>query len=134
MARPTTARRAGNAAALLVAVLAGVLVLRLPGGTGLPACPLWQLTELYCAGCGITRALRALIHADLATAWAMNPLMIILLPVLTAQLLHLLDLLPARWRPAVASTLRPLPWLILLTVYSVLRNIPVHPFIGLAPG
>ena len=46
-------------------------------GNPLPPCPLRALTGLYCPGCGSTRTLHALLHGDLATAMAMNPLLVV---------------------------------------------------------
>lgn len=68
---------AGSAGALL-------LVSRVdPNEAGhYPTCPFLALTGLYCPGCGSTRVLHALTEADLAGALAMNPLALLLLPVL----------------------------------------------------
>jgi hypothetical protein len=38
-------------------------------------CPVLQLTGWQCPGCGSTRALYSLLHGDLVTAAAMNPLL-----------------------------------------------------------
>ncbi len=46
----------------------------------LPACPFHQLTGWLCPGCGATRALFALLHGHLHTAWAANPLLLLALP------------------------------------------------------
>ena len=46
-----------------------------------PRCWLHQSTGLLCPGCGATRALHALLHGDLRTAWTLNPLAVALLPV-----------------------------------------------------
>ena len=35
-------------------------------GSPLPGCVFYQFTGLYCPGCGMTRALHALVHGDLA--------------------------------------------------------------------
>jgi hypothetical protein len=103
-------------------------------GSLLPPCPLHALTGLYCPGCGSTRALHALLHGDLAGAWAMNPLLVVALPLLAAMALN-----AAGWQPAGMQRLwralgRPLPWLAVLVGYTVLRNLPWSPFAWLAPG
>lgn len=41
-------------------------------GTHLPACPLYQLTGLWCPGCGLTRATHALLRGDLGAAFGFN--------------------------------------------------------------
>ena len=43
-------------------------------------CPFYQLTHLYCPGCGITRALRALLMGNFYQAFRYNNL-IVLLPL-----------------------------------------------------
>jgi hypothetical protein len=90
-----------------------------------PPCPFHLLTDLYCPGCGSTRAFHRLLHGNVSGAMAMNPLMVISLPVIAAALL----------RPA--WTYRPwVPWatLVVLVGFAVLRNLPVFPFALLAPG
>lgn len=100
----------------------------------LPPCPIRALTGLYCPGCGSTRCLYALLHADPALALSMNPLLALSLP-----LLGLMALNAAGWRPAWLSPLmrqlaRPKPWLVVLVGFAVLRNLPLYPFTLLAPG
>jgi hypothetical protein len=46
-----------------------------------PQCPLHQLFNLQCPGCGATRALTALIHGRIAAAIQFNPLATVLFPV-----------------------------------------------------
>lgn len=100
----------------------------------LPPCPVHALTGLYCPGCGSTRCLHALLHGDLPLALAMNPLLVISLP-----LLGLMALNAAGWRPVwLTPLMRPLAkprlWLWVLPGYAVLRNLPWSPFTALAPG
>jgi hypothetical protein len=47
-----------------------------------PQCLLYNLTGLYCAGCGATRALHALLHGRVLVAAHDNLLFVALLPVL----------------------------------------------------
>ncbi|WP_308161036.1 DUF2752 domain-containing protein [Cellulomonas sp. GbtcB1] len=109
-----------------VAVVALGLVLvdpHEPGSWG--ACPLYALTGLYCAGCGGLRATHDLLVGDLAGAWAMNPLWVLLVPVLVG--------LWARWTARALRTGRraaaPSAWVALgaaavVVVYSLARNVP----------
>jgi hypothetical protein len=89
-----------------------------------PPCPLHALTGLLCPGCGSVRAMHRLVHGDLCGALSMNPLMVASLPFLA--------LLACRrswcYRPW-------LPWLSLgiLVAYGALRNVPIWPFVILAP-
>nr|WP_241744010.1 DUF2752 domain-containing protein [Cellulosimicrobium arenosum] len=82
------------------------------------------LTGLECPGCGALRATHDLAHLDLAGAWSMNPLWVVLAPTLV---------LMWGWWMARAWTgrpVRPLPvpvaWVGLgvLVVFGVLRNVP----------
>jgi hypothetical protein len=134
----------GALGAAAVLVLARVDPHR-PGSYG--ACPLFALTGLYCAGCGGLRATHDLVHGDLAGAWAMNPLWVLVAPVLVLVWVRWLS---RRWgaatgpgpesRPGggsevVAGPLRVpepaapawLPWavLVLVLLYSAARNVPV---------
>ena len=47
-----------------------------------PKCAFLMLTGLKCPGCGSQRAVHALLHADLASAFAHNALLVISLPYL----------------------------------------------------
>jgi hypothetical protein len=91
------------------------------------------MTGLYCTGCGTLRAVRALIDLDPGTAWAMNPLAVLLAPFAVASW--------AAWvrRAATGAPRRWLapPWAVVATgalvvVFTVARNLPA--FEWLAPG
>jgi len=43
-------------------------------------CLFEAMFDLECPGCGLTRALQALLHGDLAAAWARNPLVFVVFP------------------------------------------------------
>lgn len=47
-----------------------------------PPCPLYALTGLSCPVCGASRAVWSLTHGDVAAAFARNPLLVLVLPVL----------------------------------------------------
>lgn len=94
-----------------------------PGSWG--ACPLYALTGLYCAGCGGLRATHDLLVGDLAGAWAMNPLWVLLVPVLVALWL--------RWTARALRTGRraaapragvALAAAAVVVLYSLARNVP----------
>jgi len=42
-----------------------------------PTCPFLAVTGWYCPGCGTLRAVHALAHFDVMTAWARNPLAVV---------------------------------------------------------
>ncbi|MFT4196404.1 MAG: DUF2752 domain-containing protein [Pseudoxanthomonas sp.] len=118
---------------------AGVWVLRNidPGAAGspLPKCIFHETTGCWCIGCGLTRALHALVHGDLVTAFAMNPLAMLALPLLPLLLLQSRGWRPPAWlAPLVDFIAAPKLWLWLLPAYWIARNLPWPPFSWLAPG
>jgi hypothetical protein len=92
-----------------------------PNTRRVPLCPLHAMTGLWCPFCGCTRAVHALVHADLGTALRDNALFVATLPLLV--------LLWWRWWQA-PSAVRPLPrplfWgvVALVLAFGVLRNLP----------
>jgi len=125
-------------AGLFIAAL-GLVMLRVfdPARSGVfPPCPVHYLTGWYCPGCGSLRAIHALLHGNLHTAWAMNPLTIVLLPFIAYGLLsELLVGLSGRGLPQLrlpSSAIYSLGCVIVL--FGVVRNLPMHPFSWLAPG
>lgn len=103
-------------------------------GNLLPSCPLYALTGIYCPGCGSTRCLHSLVHFDLAGAMAMNPLLVLSLPLLLLMLLHGAGVRMRALDPLLHVLAKPMFWLVLLVGYAVLRNLPWAPFTALAPG
>lgn len=99
-----------------------------------PQCTFHVLTGLYCPACGSTRALYALVHADLPGALAMNPLLVLVLPLLPLLLAWHAGWQPRALRPLIGLISRPNFWFVLLPVYWVARNLPWLPFSWLAPG
>jgi hypothetical protein len=93
-------------------------------GNFFPKCPSYAFLGLYCPGCGITRALHALLHGQWAQAMAYNPL-----AMLTAPLLLWMVFKPA-W---LYHPITPKIAFVVLVLYAVLRNIPYAPFSLLAP-
>lgn len=100
-----------------------------------PPCLFHKFTGLYCPGCGSLRALHQLLHGHLLTALGLNPLMVLMLPIIgyffISQVLIVIRgqplpriFIPARWL-----------WLLfaLIITYWILRNIPYFPFNYLAP-
>lgn len=46
-----------------------------------PRCVFRSLTGFDCPGCGLQRALHALLHGDVAGAWTFNPFLFFIAPV-----------------------------------------------------
>ena len=125
-------------AALIAGGAAGAVVLGrvnpYTASSMLPPCPFHAWTGLYCPGCGSTRALYSLLHGDIGHALAMNPLLVIALPLVVVMALHM-----AGWRPCTLDPLmrvlgNPKLWLVVLVGFGILRNLPFAPFNALAPG
>ncbi len=113
-----------------------ILITRDPAEPGVfPPCPFLTLTGLHCPGCGTLRALHQLGNGHLFTAFGLNPFTILALPFIGYAFLSAMVLavsgrrLPAIFIPAGWI------WALLAAVISfwVLRNIPVYPFVLLAP-
>ncbi|MGF1663554.1 MAG: DUF2752 domain-containing protein [Kineosporiaceae bacterium] len=98
-----------------------------------PVCPSLALTGLYCPGCGTLRMLHSVTDGDLAGALDMNPLALLLVPVLAGWWLAW------TWR-AARGRRRGVPppavvawgFLAVLMAYALARNVP--PGAWLAPG
>lgn len=130
--------RAVMAAGLLGGLALAVVLLRTydPAMSVIyPPCPFEFLTGLYCPGCGTLRGLNLLLNGHLAAGFWSNPLMMLALPfifyALAARLVAWLGARPYRPVPLPAWVNRAI--LIVVVVFWVLRNVPVHPFNMLAP-
>jgi hypothetical protein len=135
---PQRAVAAGWVALGSATLVAGVTILFLfdPSESALyPPCPFRACTGLYCPGCGTTRALYALLHGNFGEAFGLNPLMVLLLPLLGCYLICY-TISGARGRPLPVHLLSPSwGWLAFGTIlaYWMLRNVPLYPFSLLAP-
>ena len=118
----------------LPAAIALVCVYELRIGTGLK-CWFYELTGLYCPGCGSGRAVQALLHGRIGQAFSYNILLLPLgLPCCAVVLHEYLRLVfpGLRLRPVYLSRPVQIACLILVFGFWILRNIPL--FSVLAPG
>ena len=99
-----------------------------------PRCMFQAFTGLFCIGCGMTRALHALVHGDLVGALSMNPLGILTLPLIPLIIAASNGWKPRWLRPLLGVVMEPKFWLVVLPVYWIARNLPWFPFTLLAPG
>ena len=122
----------------LVAGATGVWLLRRfdpnAANSPFPPCLFHAFTGYYCPGCGMTRAMHALVHADVPGALVMNPLMVTLLLVSPLLLAWRFGWQPKWMSPVVSTLSRPTLWLWLLPAYWIARNLPWRPFAWMAPG
>jgi len=124
---------------IIVIVGLGVLSLYFfinPTSTALfPKCPFYVITGFLCPGCGSQRAIHHIMHGDIFLGLRQNYLFLILFFVLSYELfISLKTLLGQNTRnnllhnKKITNTI-----LVLVIVFWILRNIPVYPFILLAP-
>lgn len=110
-----------------------------PSSGGYPQCLLYQATGYYCAGCGATRAVHALLHGRVLEALHDNLLLVSLLPVIAA---FVIPFLARAWRenqwPAIylaqrTIALRGVTLFSIAIVFMTARNLPGSPFDWLRP-
>jgi hypothetical protein len=99
-----------------------------------PPCVFLSITGFFCPGCGITRALHALVHGDLARAFAMNPVALVIMPLIPLMLLHARGFQPRWLRPVMTVAMEPKLWIVAIPAYWIARNLPWWPFAWMAPG
>lgn len=73
-------RRPGGLGPALVVAVIGLLAVS-GALDGLWGCPFKRVTGIPCPGCGMTRAVRFLLHGDVASATAMHPLVWLFVPL-----------------------------------------------------
>lgn len=126
-----------GAAAVAVLAAAGLWYLRAHDPTNsasvFPPCLFHATTGLWCAGCGMTRALHDILNGRFYQGFRMNPLAISSSPFL----LGLLGVTFYRLYKKKPLPRIPLwfPWAVVAVVvlYTVARNLPWEPFSWLAP-
>ena len=137
MSNPTShiLRRLAVGIGLPIACLALVLTCYFLQAT--PPCIFYELTGLYCFGCGAGRALLAILRLDIATAFRNNPLLLLLAPFIAYFVLKKYiafvfsrDILPF---PTVRGRFLGIFIIVLLLAFVILRTIPLFPFDLLAP-
>jgi len=99
-----------------------------------PQCVLYNATGIYCAGCGATRALYALLHGRVIDALHDNALFVAALPVI----LYVIGTYAASaWRenawPQITVdmpklTRRSIFAILLMIGFMIVRNLPGQPF------
>jgi hypothetical protein len=88
-----------------------------------PRCAFNSLTGLLCPGCGGLRAMHQLLHGNLAAAWALNPLAVLLVP---ASLLIGLAMIFRTWLPLrLLRFSGRVAWIVIagLAAFALLRNL-----------
>jgi|SRR5882672_3450632 len=96
-----------------------------------PVCTFHALTGLNCPGCGMTRALYALLHGNFSAALHDNTLFVCGLAVLAARGAWFAIKKFRGWPAAQFFPVKFLwPLLFVAFVFAVLRNLPVFAFLS----
>lgn len=101
-------------------------------GAGIP-CPVYQLTGLYCSGCGASRALRSVLHLDFYQALRYNAVFVLTLPFLAVYFSALGISYIKSGKDSVSGKIPVWPiWIFIAAaiIYGVLRNIPAFSFLA----
>ncbi|HEV2692107.1 MAG TPA: DUF2752 domain-containing protein [Verrucomicrobiae bacterium] len=96
-----------------------------------PVCQFHRLTGLNCPGCGMTRALYALLHGDFSTALRDNALLVLAIPALIARAFWL-ALRKSQGHAATKFFPEHSLWVLLAIalIFGVLRNLPAFAFLS----
>lgn len=90
-----------------------------------PTCPWLLLTGYYCPGCGFLRMVHALGHAQFGTAFGLNPLAFVMVPVLLyAWVRWLVRSIRGRPRETVLHPAFIWVFLVVLIGFWIVRNLP----------
>ena len=95
-----------------------------------PPCIFHFLTALYCPGCGSLRSIHQLFHGHVEKALSYNILILIYMPVLTVYFLEVCG------SESVGKVFQGRIVIIIIGIvllFFVMRNIPMEPFLFLAP-
>ncbi len=94
-----------------------------------------KLGGFYCAGCGTLRGLHQILHGNIKAAWALNPLIFIVLPYLIYWLIAIsfqlwwhIKLPKIVWNQAKIISIS-----LIIISYSIMRNINHEWFTWLIP-
>lgn len=85
-------------------------------------CPIHEITNLYCPGCGITRMLYAIITLDFYQAFRFNPLLFLFSPFI---IFLIINRITTKKTPIYKKIDNKYIYIliIILIIYGILRNI-----------
>lgn len=127
--------RRSTVVAIWSLLIAGAAYLYLfePGKSGFfPACPFRLLTGFTCPGCGTTRALHQVLHGHFDTAFTLNPLLLLSIPLLLFALLRYSAIVMRGGVPRPNALPAPIIYAIFFVILSfwIFRNTPFYPFVS----
>jgi uncharacterized protein DUF2752 len=103
-------------------------------GSMYPECPFHALTGLHCAGCGSLRTMSCLAKGDFGAAWGKNKLALLLMPfVLWSFFAYGAKCFKISFPQIFIKPIFIWLLLALIIIYTIIRNIPIHPMTLLAP-
>lgn len=96
-------------------------------------CPFYELTGLYCPGCGSGRAVAATLRGELWTAFCQNPMLYILgIPSMAVLIWEYIRIVfyVRRMKPVTPPQWLVYSVLVLLVGFWILRNVPWFSFLA----
>lgn len=111
---------------IVIFLIYAVLIIRFD--IGIP-CVFYEITGLYCPGCGITRLCLSLFEGDIYQAFRYNPIIFIDLPILF--ILFVLNIFFKNNKNIKKITDVIIIFLATITIiFGVIRNIPIFSFLA----
>lgn len=111
---------------IIVVILMAILLIH---GKIAIACVFYEITGLYCPGCGITRSILSLIDGDIYQAFRYNPIIFIDIPLIIIT--SIIDFIYKDNKKVKKVTNAIYIMLLIITlVFGVLRNIPYFSFLA----
>lgn len=110
----------------LAVCAAGVLVLYLfapEKNAFYPQCFFRQATGWDCPGCGGLRAAHQLLHGNFSAAWHLNPLAVLLVPLLTYETVIRLPQ-QRTWPSVLSKPFASITIALLFLAFGIWRNLP----------
>lgn len=113
---------------VLIVIFLIYTVLIISFDIGIP-CVFYEITGLYCPGCGITRLCLSLFEGDIYQAFRYNPIIFINLPILF--ILFVLNIFLKKNKNIKKITDVIIIFLATITIiFGVIRNIPIFSFLA----
>ena len=111
---------------IIVVILMAILLIH---GKIAIACVFYEITGLYCPGCGITRSILSLIDGDIYQAFRYNPIIFIDIPLI--MMTSIIDFIyKDNKKVKKVTNVIYIMLLIITLVFGVLRNIPYFSFLA----